>query len=211
MLEALTKSSKVPYRNNKLTRLLQDSLGGNSRTCFIINIQTTAPNYRETLTSLKYAHRAKMIKNKVVRGSHPLLEHIPSIRSMLMHPTVPTQSVNRDLFGASDIQSLTTEVNHLRARLEERNMAYEAIAEQQKSIGAENKELRRQLEQLSRINKEEKITMETQIGSVRTYLTRSHRRYAHASSSACGADNPQQGEPSRRTAARFRGAPEQAR
>jgi hypothetical protein len=75
VLEVLSKpgragggaSGLVPYRNNKLTRLLQDSLGGNSKTCFIINIQTTAPNYRETLTSLKYAHRAKMIKNKVVR------------------------------------------------------------------------------------------------------------------------------------------------
>jgi hypothetical protein len=66
-------SALVPYRNNKLTRLLQDSLGGNSKTCFIINVQTTAPNYRETLTSLKYAHRAKMIKNKVVPSIPPWL------------------------------------------------------------------------------------------------------------------------------------------
>jgi hypothetical protein len=77
VLEVLSKPGKiatalVPYRNNKLTRLLQDSLGGNSKTCFIINVQTTAPNYRETLTSLKYAHRAKMIKNKAVRRSASL-------------------------------------------------------------------------------------------------------------------------------------------
>lgn len=145
VLEVLSKPGKVasalvPYRNNKLTRLLQDSLGGNSKTCFIINVQTTAPNYRETLTSLKYAHRAKMIKNKV--------------------------SVNKDLFGASDIQSLTNEINHLKARLEERNSAYEAITEQQKSIGAENKELRQQIESLSRINKEEKATLTDHIGSI---------------------------------------------
>jgi len=72
VLEVLSKPNSkgigvVPYRNNKLTRLLQDSLGGNSKTCFIINVQTTAPNYRESLMSLKYAYRAKTIKNTVVR------------------------------------------------------------------------------------------------------------------------------------------------
>ena len=36
----------IPYRNSKLTRLLQDSLGGNSKTFFIVNIQTSAPNYQ---------------------------------------------------------------------------------------------------------------------------------------------------------------------
>jgi len=45
-------------------------------------------------------------------------------------------------------------------------MAYEAIQQQQKSIGAENSELRRQIESLSRINKEDKTTLETHIGSV---------------------------------------------
>jgi hypothetical protein len=59
------------------------------------------------------------------------------------------------------------------ARLEERNSAYEAISEQQKSIGAENKELRLQIESLSRINREEKATLTDHIGSVRDQPPRS--------------------------------------
>ncbi|XP_012274142.1 kinesin-like protein KIF3B [Orussus abietinus] len=58
------KTSHVPYRNSKLTRLLQDSLGGNSKTIMIANIGPASYNYDETLTTLRYANRAKDIKNK---------------------------------------------------------------------------------------------------------------------------------------------------
>ncbi len=56
--------------------------------------------------------------------------------------------------------------NNMQARLEERQSAYDAIIEQQKAVGAENQELRKQLEALSRINQQEKMTLENQIGSV---------------------------------------------
>lgn len=58
------KSSHVPYRDSKLTRLLQDSLGGNAKTIMIANIGPASYNYEETLTTLRYANRAKNIKNK---------------------------------------------------------------------------------------------------------------------------------------------------
>ncbi|CAF0770762.1 unnamed protein product [Adineta steineri] len=57
------KSTHVPYRNSKLTRLLQDSLGGNSKTAMIANIGPADYNYDETLNTLRYANRAKNIKN----------------------------------------------------------------------------------------------------------------------------------------------------
>ncbi len=57
------KSSHVPYRNSKLTRLLQDSLGGNSRTLMFANVGPAAENYDETLSTLRYANRAKNIQN----------------------------------------------------------------------------------------------------------------------------------------------------
>lgn len=60
------KSSHVPYRDSKLTRLLQDSLGGNSRTLMIACGSPSDLNYSETLNTLQYANRAKNIKNKVV-------------------------------------------------------------------------------------------------------------------------------------------------
>lgn len=57
------KSKHVPYRDSKLTRLLQDSLGGNVKTCMIANISPSASSYEETLSTLRYADRAKRIKN----------------------------------------------------------------------------------------------------------------------------------------------------
>ena len=54
----------VPYRESKLTRMLQDSLGGNSLTYMICCISPADTNFEETLNSLKYANRAKNIKNK---------------------------------------------------------------------------------------------------------------------------------------------------
>jgi len=56
--------SHIPYRDSKLTRLLQDSLGGNSRTLMIANIGPANYNLEETMTTLRYAHRAKSIQNK---------------------------------------------------------------------------------------------------------------------------------------------------
>jgi hypothetical protein len=58
------KSSHIPYRDSKLTRLLQDSLGGNTKTCMIANCGPAEFNYDETLSTLRYANRAKNIKNK---------------------------------------------------------------------------------------------------------------------------------------------------
>ncbi|XP_052475759.1 kinesin-like protein KIF3B [Carassius gibelio] len=58
------KSTHVPYRDSKLTRLLQDSLGGNSKTVMVATIGPAACHYDETLTTLRYSNRAKNIRNK---------------------------------------------------------------------------------------------------------------------------------------------------
>lgn len=59
------KSSHVPYRDSKLTRLLQDSLGGNSQTVMLACISPSDRDFMETLNTLKYANRARNIKNRV--------------------------------------------------------------------------------------------------------------------------------------------------
>ncbi|KAJ3025598.1 UNVERIFIED_CONTAM: Kinesin-like protein kif19 [Siphonaria sp. JEL0065] len=70
-INALTEEGNngkyVNYRDSKLTRLLKDSLGGNCKTVMIANISPTAANFEETLNTLKYASRARAIKNKVVQ------------------------------------------------------------------------------------------------------------------------------------------------
>lgn len=59
------KSNHIPYRNSKLTRLLQDSLGGNSKTAMIAMISPCEIDYEESICTLRYASRAKYIKNHV--------------------------------------------------------------------------------------------------------------------------------------------------
>ena len=59
-----SKKVHVRYRDSKLTFLLKDSLGGNSKTAMIANISPASASYHETLSTLQFAQRAKMIKNK---------------------------------------------------------------------------------------------------------------------------------------------------
>lgn len=65
------KSSHIPYRDSKLTRLLQDSLGGNTKTVMIAALSPADYNYDETLSTLRYAARAKSIKNKPTINEDP--------------------------------------------------------------------------------------------------------------------------------------------
>ena len=58
------KSTHIPYRDSKLTRILQESLGGNSRTTLIINCSPSSYNDAETISTLRFGVRAKAIKNK---------------------------------------------------------------------------------------------------------------------------------------------------
>lgn len=58
------KSTHIPYRDSKLTRILQESLGGNSRTSLIVNCSPSSFNDSETLSTLRFGVRAKTIKNK---------------------------------------------------------------------------------------------------------------------------------------------------
>jgi kinesin family protein 5 len=66
VIYALTdgKSTHIPYRDSKLTRVLQDSIGGNSKTCLIITCSPSPLNENETVSTLRFGVRAKNIKNK---------------------------------------------------------------------------------------------------------------------------------------------------
>lgn len=72
--------SHVPYRDSKLTRLLQDSLGGNSQTLMIACISPSDRDFMETLNTLRYANRAKNIKNKVIANQDKASETINLLR-----------------------------------------------------------------------------------------------------------------------------------
>ena len=78
-----TKNGHVPYRDSKLTRILQDSLGGNSRTVMIAACSPAETNFNETLNTLKYASRARNIKNKPVVNRDPASQQIAQLRQMV--------------------------------------------------------------------------------------------------------------------------------
>mmetsp|Transcript_53411 Transcript_53411/g.165854 ORF Transcript_53411/g.165854 Transcript_53411/m.165854 type:complete len:151 (-) Transcript_53411:78-530(-) len=70
VIEALTKGEKhIPYKNHKLTQLMQDALGGTSKTLMIVNCSPASADLEETLVALKYATRAKQIPGDARRIS----------------------------------------------------------------------------------------------------------------------------------------------
>ncbi|XP_016113491.1 kinesin-like protein KIF21A [Sinocyclocheilus grahami] len=75
------RSTHVPYRDSKLTRLLQDSLGGNSQTVMISCTSPSDQDFMETLNTLKYANRARNIKNKVVVNQDKASQQISALRT----------------------------------------------------------------------------------------------------------------------------------
>lgn len=66
-----SKRTHVPYWDSKLTRILQDSLGGNTKTCMIANVSPADYNFEETLSTLWYADWAKHIQNKPIINEDP--------------------------------------------------------------------------------------------------------------------------------------------
>ncbi|XP_010277504.1 PREDICTED: kinesin-like protein KIN-4C isoform X2 [Nelumbo nucifera] len=73
----------VPYRDSKLTRLLQDSLGGNSKTVMIACVSPADTNAEETLNTLKYANRARNIQNKAIVNRDPVAAQMQRMRSQI--------------------------------------------------------------------------------------------------------------------------------
>ncbi len=82
------KTHHIPYRDSKLTRLLQDSLGGNTKTIMIAAVSPANYNYDQTLSTLRYASRAKFIQNKPKVNEDPkdalLKEYMEEIKKLKM-------------------------------------------------------------------------------------------------------------------------------
>eukprot|EP01104_Vermistella_antarctica_P017093 TRINITY_DN5999_c0_g1_i1.p1 TRINITY_DN5999_c0_g1~~TRINITY_DN5999_c0_g1_i1.p1 ORF type:complete len:1108 (-),score=331.87 TRINITY_DN5999_c0_g1_i1:74-3397(-) len=83
-IHALTEGKgHIPYRDSKLTRLLQESLGGNTKTTLVITASPHIFNYEETVSTLKFGSRAKTIKNHVVCNQQKSAAELQRLVSML--------------------------------------------------------------------------------------------------------------------------------
>ncbi|XP_049540963.1 chromosome-associated kinesin KIF4A-like [Anopheles darlingi] len=76
-------NNHVPYRDSKLTRLLQDSLGGNSYTLMIACVSPADYNLNETISTLRYADRVRKIKNKPIVNQDPHLAKIKQLEAII--------------------------------------------------------------------------------------------------------------------------------
>ena len=77
VINALSENAKfIPYRDSKLTRVLQESLGGNSLTNLIVTISPSWINQSESLSSLRFGQRAKLIKNKIIANTQQSVKEL---------------------------------------------------------------------------------------------------------------------------------------
>ncbi|XP_050093575.1 kinesin-like protein Klp61F [Anopheles aquasalis] len=90
------KTPHIPYRESKLTRLLQESLGGRTKTSIIATISPGHKDFEETLSTLEYAHRAKNIQNK------PEANQKLSKKTVIKEYTEEIDRLKRDLMAARD-------------------------------------------------------------------------------------------------------------
>lgn len=87
------KGSHIPYRESKLTRLLQDSLGGRTKTCIIATVSPAKSNLEETISTLDYAFRAKNIRNK------PQVNQTISKKTLLREFTAEIEKLKGELIA----------------------------------------------------------------------------------------------------------------
>uniref|UniRef100_A0A7N4PUR4 Kinesin family member 21A n=1 Tax=Sarcophilus harrisii TaxID=9305 RepID=A0A7N4PUR4_SARHA len=133
------RATHVPYRDSKLTRLLQDSLGGNSQTVMIACVSPSDRDFMETLNTLKYANRARNIKNKVMVNQDRASQQINALRSEITRLQMElmeyktgkriideegVESIN-DMFHENAM--LQTENNNLRVRIKAMQETVDAL------------------------------------------------------------------------------------
>uniref|UniRef100_H2Z1R4 Kinesin-like protein n=1 Tax=Ciona savignyi TaxID=51511 RepID=H2Z1R4_CIOSA len=112
----------IPYRVSKLTRLLQDSLGGNSLTVMIACASPADSNVEETLNTLRYADRARKIKNKAIVNRDPQKAEMATLRKevqQLRLKLLQTQGTTSCVEVTKHSPELQTRVNKLEVEKEE--------------------------------------------------------------------------------------------
>uniref|UniRef100_A0A8C9TIH7 Kinesin-like protein n=1 Tax=Scleropages formosus TaxID=113540 RepID=A0A8C9TIH7_SCLFO len=122
----------VNYRDSKLTRLLKDSLGGNSRTIMIAHISPASVAFEESRNTLSYADRAKSIRTRVKRNLFNVPYHIAQYTSIIA-----------DLRG--EIQRLKSKIAEQSRRADIRNVQAEVQAHASQQSRAETEQLRKKL------------------------------------------------------------------
>ncbi|PYH91239.1 kinesin-domain-containing protein [Aspergillus ellipticus CBS 707.79] len=125
------KSAHIPYRESKLTRLLQDSLGGRTKTCIIATVTPSRSNLEETISTLDYAFRAKNIRNKPqINSTMPkktLLREFTSEIEKLKGELIATRHRNGVYMSVDSYEEMTMESESRRIVNEEQRAKIESM------------------------------------------------------------------------------------
>ncbi|KAI9315739.1 hypothetical protein BX666DRAFT_2106249 [Dichotomocladium elegans] len=110
------RPTHVPYRDSKLTRLLQDSLGGNSQTLMLACVSPADINFMETLNTLKYANRARNIKNRVTVNQDFAGSSIEvnQLKALVGRLRMEIAALRAESSGSAELSSNTDQVHALK-------------------------------------------------------------------------------------------------
>lgn len=131
------RTPHIPYRESKLTRILQDSLGGRTKTSIIATISPASVNLEETLSTLEYAHRAKNILNK------PEVNQKLTKKALIKEYTEEIERLKRDLAATREKNGVYISEENFRAMSGRLTIKEEQIAELEGKIGVLEEELTR--------------------------------------------------------------------
>ncbi|GBC24961.2 uncharacterized protein OCT59_009462 [Rhizophagus irregularis] len=133
----------IPYRDSKLTRLLQDSLGGNSQTLMLACVSPADSNFMETLNTLKYANRARNIKNKVSinesYGGNSV--EINQLRGQISRLKMEIQTLRAGGCNEETSRKYEEEIKSLKRELEMTKMKLQSVEQELISANAEKNTL----------------------------------------------------------------------
>jgi kinesin family member 11 len=125
------RSQHIPYRESKLTRLLQDSLGGRTKTCIIATISPAKSNLEETISTLDYAFRAKNIRNKPqmngLINKKTLLREFSAEIEKLRSELIVTRQRNGVYLSNDAYEELTAQAESRRILVDEQSAKIETL------------------------------------------------------------------------------------
>lgn len=159
------RSQHIPYRESKLTRILQDSLGGGTKTCVIATCSPAKVSLDETTSTLEYANRAKNIKNKpqmnqkVSKQAH-IEEYIAEIDRLRADLAASRQKNGGVYLSGESYEALTAENESRRILVDEQKMRLDILESQIHDYREESENYNKNLDSLKNAleEKETKIT-----------------------------------------------------
>nr|AMS24211.1 kinesin 4-Ib protein [Marsilea vestita] len=165
----------IPYRDSKLTRILQDSLGGNSRTVMIACVSPADVNAEETLNTLKYANRARNIQNKPVINRDPVAAEMQRLRQqldLLQAELACARAVGSTALDAQRIAWLEASNAELQKELQDLQASYELVSKRVLESQVERDKLQLKIEYLKSGKPIDDLDENEEFGVIKSHLQR---------------------------------------